>query len=368
MKLPSERLVRVVLVLSIMPWLVIAGASTFIEKVPIDRVGVKTLQLGGGVEQRDFAPGYVFVLPGMHKLELMDPTYQLLTQSGSSAVELRSSDGFRTEVDITIVYRLKPGMAHKAIARHGPGYKFREKLQTIAEKYVWEVMGELVTEDFYNSEKRTAQAEKARVLMQQQLDAEFIEVIDVLLRDIRYDQRFEQLLLSQQLLDQEKLLFDSQNLLARERTKTELIQRKTENMVIEIKETQLKAIRELVADTDAAIARIQADAERFAETAIAEASREARQAIAEGELARTRARADGDKAINAAYSQPGGELLLTRKMIENLSFGQVELNTTQTNPFDVEQLLRMLGLGLETRMEIPSPAAPPQAVEGASQE
>ena len=31
-------------------------------------------------------------------------------------------------------------------------------------------------------------------------------------------------------------------------------------------------------------------------------------------------------------------------MIDNIRFGEIEINTNQTNPFDVNQMLRMLGV------------------------
>jgi regulator of protease activity HflC (stomatin/prohibitin superfamily) len=342
----NKKLFTLVLLILCLPLFAFIFFLVFFQKVPIDRVGVRTDQIGGGIEQRDFQPGYVFTIPFKHKLELMDPTYQFYTQAGNTALKLRSSDGFQTLVDVTVVYRIKPGLAHQAIVRHGPGLAFQSKLQTIAEKYLWEVLTELVTEDFYNAEKRLEQSKKAAELMGAQLVNEHLELIDVLIRDIKYDQKYEQLLLEQQLLKQQKLLFDSKKKLEDEKTVTELIVRETKNKVIEIREEQAKEMRELKAKTDAEIAKIRVDAEKYAETKLAEASRESRENIAEGELAVVKAEAEGERAINEAYRTEGGDLLIARKTIENIQLGEIEINTNLTNPFDVKQMLEMVGVSL----------------------
>lgn len=317
--------------------------NTFFEKVPIDRVGVviNQLAIAGGVEPRDYKPGYVFVAPVVHKLELLDPTYQSLTLGKK---ELRLKDGFKTVVDLTLVYRIRPGEANMALQRLGEGANFKTRLFTISDKYIWEVMTELATEDFYNSDKRHDQAKIACDLMNVEFENEHLEVADVLIRDITYDEGFENLLKQKQRLDQEKLLFDSQRKLADEKKITELIERETRNMTIRIEQEKQKAIVELIAGTDAAIAKMEADARRDAETLVAQAQSTARKKIAEGDLAKVKARAEGEKAINAAYQEPGGDLYIARQIVQNLSFGEIEINTNQTNPFDVGQMLKMIGV------------------------
>jgi len=185
---------------------------------------------------------------------------------------------------------------------------------------------------------------KARDLMNVEFENEHLEVADVLIRDITYDQAFENLLLQKQKLDQEKLLFDSQRKLADEKKKTELIERETNNMAIRIEQEKQTAIVTLIAAADAAIAKMEADARRDAETLVAQAQSTARKKIAEGDLAKVRARAEGEKAINAAYQEPGGELYIAKQIVQNLQFGEIEINTNQTNPFDVAQMLRMIGV------------------------
>lgn len=325
--------------------------NTMFVKIPIDRVGVKINQFTKGIDPIDYPPGYVFIAPIQHKVELMDPTYETLHMvsgpgADAPALRLRLKDGFQTVVDITVVYRLLPGKAHLAIQRHGSGDRFKLKLKTIAEKYIWDVLTELATEDFYNSPVRLAQATKARDLMNEELAEEFIEVIDILIRDIQYDEGFEGLLREKQKLDQERLLFASKKKLEDEKKVTELIERDTNNSVVKIREEQSKSIRELVASTDAEIAKLLADANKKAETLIAEAKAQAREMIAEGELAMVVAAAEGEKAINDAYRVPGGELYIARQMVQNIRLGEIEINTNAVNPFDVRQMLGMLGVVL----------------------
>jgi len=346
----TAKQVRMLVIIVGLPLLTFALLSSVVEKVPLDRVGVKISLLGGqGATQHDYAPGFVFVAPFQHKLELVDPTYQILTWSpghspANPPFQLRLNDGFQTIIDVSVIYRLQPGKAHLAILRHGPGDNYKKKVKVIAEKYVWDVMTELVTEDFFNTPKRLAQAEKARDRMNTELQTEFVEVVDVLIRDIKYDEGFEELLRRKQKLDQERLLFASRKKLEDERKVTELIDRDTANQTMLIAENQAKEIRELVTTTESEISKIDADTGAAAQRLLADASSMARALKAEGELARTSARAEGERAVNEAYAQPGGSLYLARQTVENLTFGEVEINTSQTNPFDVGQLLRMLGV------------------------
>lgn len=342
--------------------LVIAGLGIrfCVEKVPVDSVGVKIRQLGGGgAVQEDFAPGYVFCVPGIHRLELMDPTLQFFTIADDgetgAPLALRSSDQYVTKVDVTVVYRLKKGEAHRALVRHGRAEAFKTKLRSFANKNIWEELAKLETEDFYNPAKRLEGSLRAKDRMNRDLADQHMEVIDVLVRNVEYDPNFEQKLLDKQILDQKQQLETSKAILEGEKEKTELIEKETEAKTIAIAEDLKAEVNLLTAETDAEVAQIEADTDLFTKQLMADADNYERQRTAEGELLKTKAQAKGEKAITEAYAGFGGKLYLTRQLLDNLEIGEIEINTNRVNPFDVYQMLEMLGVEAAEISEVAKP-------------
>jgi SPFH domain / Band 7 family len=338
------------------------------KKVPIDRVGVRLSRFSGqGYDQKDYPPGYVWAPGVFFELELMDPTWQFLQMGGGASrpLELRSSDQYTTTADLTVVYRVRQGNSHQVRRDIGPGVLFHRIFQTAAETALWSVLAELKTEEFFNAEKRVEQSlatlnwlnnvakidektvEKAPIEGDKLKKASLMEANALLIRNILYDPRFEKQLLAKQLLDQNRLLNQTQEILEKEKQITEAIGKETDAKVLAVSEEMSKEIRKLVSSTDAQLAGINADAELWAQTLVAEANREKREKIALGELAKTQAQAIGDKAINEAYASKGGRLLLGRKIITNMQLGDIEINTNITNPFDVRQMLNMLDVEAE---------------------
>ncbi|MEZ6197301.1 MAG: SPFH domain-containing protein [Planctomycetota bacterium] len=325
-----------------------------IEKVPLDKIGVK-VNLSGGTVQEDLEPGYYFVAPGQ-RLYHYDPTVQTFSMGGAdgaqASLELTGKDQYKTRFDVTTVFRIQDGKAHRFADAIGPlKAKMNDVVETKAERALWDALGRLDTQDFYNVEKR----EKARALAKEQLGRDLaevhIELIDILFRDINYDANLETILVQKQLFDQRKALNIEKAKLEAELEKTQSIERETEARVKVIEEEQTQEIANIEANTDARINEIEADAELQAQGNIAQAEKYRRTKISEGELARTQAKAKGEKAINEAYLGNGGQAYIAKQMVDAISFGEIEVNTNQMNPFDVSQLLAMLGLDEKSATE-----------------
>ncbi len=403
-------------------------AFTCFSIVPLDKVGVRSSQLGKGVEERDLGPGLWMIIPGVHKLTIMDPTLQSLEYSPNSehqALSLRTKDQYTTKLDVSIFYRIKKGKAWDVLLKMGPGYAFKERFRQQAEASIWKVMGNMRTEDFYDSNARSARALETINMLNEslkeylfdlgnasikELDAEKIpeemiskfkkrqmvikeavvtildknsrwvvktksgieytikktvleegdkastakpyvkvysqvniEAENLLIRRVVFDKRFEDKLIQKQLLGQQRLLAESQTAREEEQQTTQMIQKETDAKVRAIRENMNKEIMELKATTFKVIEQIKADAKLKVRELMADAQRYEREKIAEGDKLREIARAIGEKAVNEAYQGPGGKLLLSRKMIENITIGRIQINTNKTNPFDVNQFLQMVG-------------------------
>jgi hypothetical protein len=347
------------------------------QEIPLDRVGVKSNVVGQGTVRKDYTPGYCFIIPGLQRLYLMDPTIQDYTMADEVAVHtertilgysagqvltyrtgepirnLRTKDEFTVTVDITVLYRIKPGEAHKVRIEVGPDYRFQEILEGQARKIIWDVLAQLSTPDFYNSKLRTAQTEQARRDLNRAVGPYHLEVLQVLVRNITFQEEYEKRLQAKQLIELQKRLADDTKLLEEAREKTQMVERGTTAAVIAIEAELDKERKQLVGETEVKIAKVAADASLEAKKLTAGADSYKRQQIALGDLARTSATAVGDKAMAEAYQGQGGELFLARQLLTNLEIGDVEINTNQTNPFDVKQILEMIGLNLAQYVKAP---------------
>lgn len=322
-----------------------------LRKIPLDRAGVKSKQLGQGVIERDFGPGYAWVFP-WDRLDIIDSRLQTLSLSPKGhgrdvddrLAPLRAQDQYEVGVDVTVLYRIVPGAAHQVVTDVGLNQAFRIKFADVAKQVIWDTMGKMNTEDFYNVRERIKISEETRQKLEVAVkDTLHIEVWDVLIRAIEYDPEFEKRLIQKQLFEQDRLLFTSKTRTEREKQKVQVLEMETEAAAIQIHEEQVKELRILKAQTQRKEQEILAKARRESETIKAEADRVMRQRTAQGELEKTLALARGEKAINAAYQGAGGQLYLAKKILENIEIGHIEINTNKINPFDVGQMLKMIG-------------------------
>lgn len=333
-------------------FIVVVFLVTAIRKVPLDKIGVKVNSLGDGTVQEDLSPGYYFILPGTQNLYLYDPTVQTFNMGGADAheasLQLTGKDQYRTEFDITIVYRIPEGKAHRVADAIGPKKeKMLDVVRLKADAALWDALGRLNTQEFYDVDKREDAREDAKKKLGESLEKVHLELVDILFRAITYDKNLEKILVQKQLFDQRRALNVEKAKLEAELEKTQSIERLTEARVRVIAEEQVQEIANIEAKTDADINQIEADAALEAEKMIALAEKYRRTKISEGELARTQAKAKGEKAINEAYLGTGGQAYITRLMIDSMEFGEIEVNTNQMNPFDVNQLLGMFGLDVK---------------------
>ena len=331
--------------------ILLALLMTSLTKVRLNEVGVKINLLGSGVVERDFDPGYYLLMPFGQRMERLDPTVQSFMMGGGSArqshraLEIRGKDQYTTKFDITLLYRIKKGEAWQVRRKVGAD---PETINTVvkskAEKSLWDILGRLDTQDFYNVPLREKARTDAKAALSVALDEIHLELLDILIRNIEYDRTLEEILVEKQVLDQRKALNVESTKLEKELEKTQSVERKTEAMVRVIEEERAQEILNIEADTEAEVKRITSDADLTSQKVLAEADRHRRTQVAKGNQAKKEAEAKGDKSINEAYAADGGRMFITRQMVESLTFGEIEVNTNKVNPFDVEQILKMLGM------------------------
>ncbi len=346
--------------------LVVVTLLASVQKVPLNHVGIVTDNFGDGVQQTDREPGYHFIIPGVQTMSLWDPTAQVIhleqvqptggergfsSYSGrpgsDTRVHIRGKDQYTTHLDMTVIYRIRRDAAGKtqawAVAKKlGSMEKLHEIVMRNSTKVIWEVMSDLSTEEFYDTDRRVKHSDKAWKVLDEALTEEGVEVLDVMVRKIDYDANFEARLLEKQLLEQDQLLQSSLAKAEKEKQVTEKIQKETEAMVKQISGEREKEVKTILAEKDKTLRQIEGDTNLYTTGILSGVRRYMTERIAEGDLLVAKARAKGEEAINAAYLQAGGDFLLGKKMIENVEFGQIEINTNQWNPFDIQETLRKI--------------------------
>ena len=355
--------------------LAVAALWTCMEKIPADRVGVRTLLTQSGVEEIDHPPGYVLAIPGFHVVRLWNPAWTNLKET----LQVRGSDQYTTQIDISILVRIQKGKCH-VVATH---YRDQDHIHQLARnalnKFANEILAQMKTEDFYNSQARNQKAHEAQLAMDEKLKSDGLEVKNVLIRNIVYDPKFEQQLLQKQLAGQRKSLEIAKGQLAGAQTQGELIKSNAQAEVKQIDENKRQEIENLNADTERKIAQMNKDAKLDADailakttairdqtkaeaefkveqmiqdakleasTIIAKAESTKRQKLAQAELLKATAAATGTAALSRAYGKPGASYYFARQAIEGMRLGEIEMNSNKFNPLDMETLLKALGLDL----------------------
>ena len=242
----------------------------------------------------------------LQTIEMMDPLNQ--QKSTGENLKIKTIDGSDVYVDLKVQYRIDPDMADVILKTSGAGNAFKEKW---ARDYVRSItrnfLGELTTEDFYDSTKRNDKIVAARDQANQQLQ-KFGLVIDsiVLPTKPRFYREYEEMIKKKKLADQAVLEEQSKALAAKQ---------KQQHMMVEETNKKNVAVEEFGGRMEQKVIQAEAEAERlrkqseayFAQYTIgAEARLYQMQKEAEGVLAQKKAEAEGIENLKKAMEGPGG--------------------------------------------------------------
>jgi regulator of protease activity HflC (stomatin/prohibitin superfamily) len=183
--------------------------------------GIKVIRIGPhrGVQTDVYGPGLHVILPfGLHQMHMLPRGVQVLELTNypdtaataarrERAAHIQTSDGFFVDVDVSIVYRIvDPYLVFTTI---GPGNLHEDNgVIPKAEPILKATLGELTTEEFYNSLLRVKRAEAAQVMLNSELSAKGLKVVAVLVRYFRYSDEIQKNIEEKKLKDQ--LVFKNQ--------------------------------------------------------------------------------------------------------------------------------------------------------------
>lgn len=326
--------------------------------VPPGSYGIKEVKIGlnRGIQERVYGPGYWFVKPfGIEAMHALPQTVQVLelTQSERGyespahtydrAAKIQTSDGFFVDVDVSILYRITD--PYKVVTVLGPGTKYLENgIRPKAEPMLKQSLGELTTEDFFNSPLRTEKAERTRELLNQDLAPKGLQVDHVLVRYFKYTDEIQKNIEAKKLQDQLVFKNEAQARAAIEQAKLARVQQEGEmNVKVTLQEGQAY--------------RIQKEAERDLYVRTREA---------EGELLVKTAEAEAIELKNAAMQTAGSDRKVALEMAEVLKGLDVLVvpsgGETGLNPLDLGSVLTLFGVestsGPAPSSPAPGPARP----------
>ncbi len=297
--------------------------------------GIKIVRFGfnRGVQKEVYGTGLQFVIPGMQEMETLPRDIQVLeltnyprTASRFSRIEraahIQTSDGFFVDVDVSILYKLvDPYVVFTTI---GPGRLFEDNgIIPKTEPALKATLGELTTEEFYNSPMRVERTERAKELLNSELKSKGIVVEQVLVRYFRYSDEIQKNIEEKKLKDQ--LVFKNQ---AEGRAATE--------------EATLKKI------TQEGLVNVAVEMEggkAYVTKRLAEKDRYVRTKKAEADLLVQLAEAQKVKLKNAALQGQGSDRMVGLKMADVYKGLDVVVlpsdGRSGVNPLDLDKTLQM---------------------------
>jgi regulator of protease activity HflC (stomatin/prohibitin superfamily) len=173
-----------------------------------------------GVHKEIYDTGFHFVLKPLdcEEMFLFPKDMQVLDLTGtreeaareatvSKPAHIQTSDGFYVDVDASILYKIVN--PYLVFTHLGAGRSFETiGLMPKAEPVLKQTLGELTTEEFYNSPLRSTKTELAKELLNRELAAYGLQVDQVLVRYFRYTEEIQKNIEEKKLKDQ--LVFKNQ--------------------------------------------------------------------------------------------------------------------------------------------------------------
>lgn len=298
--------------------------------------GVKQVILGGekGIRPAVYGPGLHWVTPGAERMHRFPTDLQVLEMADNAsevgegaehrvvrAIKIQTSEGYTVSADVTVLYRIEN--PYNVMTQIGPGRLYEDSaVIPRAEQVLRRTLGEMDADDFYKGDQRDKAVAQAQKLLSTELEPKGIKVTHVLLRQYRYDSRYQQAIEQRKIQDQS--VFKNMAEAAAAQAEAE------KNKIIA--EGQARVQVEL-SRGDAEVAKLRSEAELYRRTK-----------AAEGDLVVKLARAKGTELENAALRGAGSENMVGLKMADVLGGTQVIIVPTDgeggVNPLDLNAALR----------------------------
>jgi regulator of protease activity HflC (stomatin/prohibitin superfamily) len=287
-----------------------------IKEVSGEQVGFLLNRITGNIEVIDRSGKQIFngLTTQFYVLDKTLQTLEMTEQVGRGDrperddLKVKTIDGSDVYVDLKVQYRINTDMAKDIILTSGPGEEYKHKW---ARDYIRSIcrnfLGELTTEQFYDSTLREAKIDLAEAECNRRLERFGVRIDHILIprRPHFYDE-YEEMIKKKKEADQTVHAEQSKALAAKQKQETMIVQETNrKNVAVEQYEGKM---REKVIATEAAAERERKSADAYFEqkTIAAEAEFYKLEQEAGGIKARKAAEAAGIKALREALQGPGG--------------------------------------------------------------
>ena len=263
--------------------LVMIAYNLFFVYVKPNEFGIKVVRVGmnRGVQEEVYHAGLNFILPfglqEMHRLpkdiQVLELTNYPMTASKAArrekAAHIQTSDGFFVDVDVSILYRIID--PYKVFTTIGPGTLYEDNgIIPKAEPVLKATLGELTTEEFYNSPMRVKKSDAAKEMLNRELDQKGIKVEHVLVRYFIYSKEIQKNIEEKKLKDQLVFKNQAEARAATEEAKLKKIEEEGRVVVaVELEKGKAYVTRKL-AEKDSYVRKMKAEANLLVQLAEAE--------------------------------------------------------------------------------------------------
>lgn len=313
--------------------------TRFIVYIKPNEYGIKQVNIGfkSGIQDKVYGTGLHIVLPlgfqTMHRFPRDIQVFELTGYPDTASIDARrekaahiqTSDGFFVTVDVSILYHITD--PYKVITTVGPGKLYEDNgIIPKVEPKLKQALGELTTEEFYNSPLRVEKSNIAKALLNEELNPKGIQVDNVLVRYFLYSEEIQRNIEEKKLKDQ--LVFTNQS---KAKSSAE------EALVKKVRQEGEANIKVKLEEGKAYVMKKNAEKDLYV-----------RSKMAEADLMIKVAEARKTELINQAYQKRGSDKLVGLRMAEVYKgLGVIMLPSSGPsgiNPLNLQDSLRLFGV------------------------
>ncbi len=357
-KFLAKYFIPIIIIVAII--IIVVAFRFCIIKVGIDQVGVRTVIWGvkRGVVQKDYKPGWHKYIRKTEYWDVFDSTVQTLNLTRESRNEegvmeskeipIRTADDYDVTVDIIVKYQIAKGRAHKIRQEIGPGDRYKHFVESETKDVARNILGKMIEKNLYDPDEKRKRAQEAKELLSRRLESRYVDVIDWLILDMRFDPQLERKIKNIKLAGLEELLNTAKTKAAEQRGITQTIDASTEALAQKIQSDKEGTKVKLKADMETKVTEIIATANKFLVEQTAEGDHYKHVRIAMGELLIEKAKAEGERLRREAMTGFGGDLIVALEAARNINLKDVVVSTRDVDLLNVKEMVSKLGGDLDT--------------------
>jgi regulator of protease activity HflC (stomatin/prohibitin superfamily) len=311
----------------------------FLVYIKPNQYGIKQVNIGvnPGIRPQVYETGLHVVIPFgfqvMHRFPRDVQVFELTSYADTAsrdarkekAAHIQTSDGFFVTVDVSILYHIVD--PYKVFTTVGPGKLYEDNgIIPKVEPKLKQALGELTTEEFYNSPLRVEKSNIAKRLLNEELNPKGIQIDHVLVRYFVYSPEIQRNIEEKKLKDQ--MVFTNQS---KAKASAE------EALVKKVRQEGEANIKVKLEEGKAYVMKKAAEKDLYVRTKMAEA-----------DLLVNVADAMKTELTNQAYQKKGSDKLVGLKMAEVYNGLDVIMLSSSgphgLNPLNLGDSLKLFGI------------------------